>query len=183
MADIYFEDATHKTSLDGDEAIGATSDPSGSPADVYVTPDDIAGYVLDTYGGYAFQFGSVSFDPADGTSYYVGEQYTAAPGTSGAGGRRIYIPRTGTIIRAYITFVNAGTLGTNETSTAAIRVNNTSDTTISASVTNDSAVTAFNNTSLSVNVNAGDYIEIKWTTPTWATNPTTVYIHGSVLIA
>jgi hypothetical protein len=45
MADTYFEDATHKTALDGDEAIGATSDPGGSPADVYITPDDLADYL------------------------------------------------------------------------------------------------------------------------------------------
>ena len=47
MTDTYFEDATHATSLDGDEALGATDDPSGTPADVYVTPADLAKYTAE----------------------------------------------------------------------------------------------------------------------------------------
>jgi len=46
MADTYIEDATYKTTLDGDEAIPATSDPGGTPADVYFTPADMADYVI-----------------------------------------------------------------------------------------------------------------------------------------
>jgi len=34
--------------------------------------------------------------------------------------------------------------------------------------------TAFNNTGLSIAVTAGHYIELKWVTPTWSTNPTSV---------
>lgn len=45
MADTYFEDATRKAVLTGTEAIGATSDPTGTPADVYFTPADMAAYV------------------------------------------------------------------------------------------------------------------------------------------
>ena len=50
MTDTYFEDATHETDLTGNEAIGATSDPSGSPSDVYTTPADIAAYTMSVNG-------------------------------------------------------------------------------------------------------------------------------------
>lgn len=49
MADTFFEDATHKTALDGDEAVPATSDPTGTPADVYFTPDDLKNYLSGEY--------------------------------------------------------------------------------------------------------------------------------------
>lgn len=45
MADTYFEDVTHKTNLDGNEAIPVTSDPSGTPVDRYITPDDLINHV------------------------------------------------------------------------------------------------------------------------------------------
>ena len=54
------------------------------------------------------------------------------------------------------------------------RLNDTTDTTVSAAVTNTVLVSAFNGTGLSIAVTAGDYFEIKWVTPTWTTNPTSV---------
>ena len=72
------------------------------------------------------------------------------------------------------------TAGTTETSTASIRLNNTTDTTISSAVNLSSNPYAVSNTSLNVAVVAGDYIEIKWVTPTWVTNPTGV--SGSAMI-
>lgn len=43
MTDYTYPDAPggHKTALDGDEAIGAVSDPGGTPTDVYITPADM----------------------------------------------------------------------------------------------------------------------------------------------
>ena len=95
---------------------------------------------------------------------------------------RIYIPRDGTITAAYVVFDNSGTLATTETGTIAIRLNNTTDYSISASVTNDVRPTVYNNTGLSIAVSAGDYIELKWTTPTYATNPTQVRVQGVINI-
>lgn len=116
----------------------------------------------------------------DATSTYFGSIPVSAGASIGA--NRIYIPKTGTIKKVYILFDNSGTLASNETSTIAVRLNATTDFTISAAVTNDAAVTAFNNTGMSAAVTAGDFIAIKWTTPTWATNPTNVRISAVIYI-
>lgn len=129
--------------------------------------------------GYTIQASGAVFSPVDATTYYFGPFGNANPGST-ADISRIYIPKSGTIKAAYVFMNNAGTLGTSETSTIAIRLNNTTDTTITSSLTTSSVSNAFNNTALAIAVVAGDYIEIKWTTPTWATNPTNV--RPSVLI-
>lgn len=130
--------------------------------------------------GYSEQFSFGQFNPNNGTNYYGGGQVQSSGTTAGV--CRIYIPKTGTIKSCYVVFDNAGILASNETSTIAIRVNNTSDNLISSSVTNDTRPTTFSNTAMSVSVNAGDYIEIKWVTPTWTTNPTSVRISGNIYI-
>lgn len=117
-----------------------------------------------------------SINPLDGTTYYTG----SLGFLSVAGVNIITIPRDGIVKAVYITFVTGGTLGTTETSTVSFRLNNTTDTTISSSTTQDALATHFSNTSLSISVSAGDTFEIKWVTPTWSTNPTTVYFAATI---
>jgi hypothetical protein len=50
-------------------------------------------------------------------------------------------------------------------------LNGSTDTTISSAVTNDATSAVFSNSALSIVVAAGDYIEVKWVSPTWVTNP------------
>lgn len=121
--------------------------------------------------GYSLQAFGTTFSPADATTYFFGSLFSIAPGT-GAGTAKIYIPKAGRITRCFL-FFNQST-GSSETSTLAIRLNNTTDTTVSSAITNDAGVTSFNNTTLNIPVAAGDYIELKWTCPTWVTNPTNV---------
>jgi len=131
--------------------------------------------------GYTIQFGSgVVAAPVDATTYFSGNVFNGAPPTTGAL-RRLYIPRAGIIRKAYITFTCVG-LGSNETSTVSIRLNDTSDTTVSTAVTNDANFVYVNNTALAISVAQGDYVEIKWTTPSWATNPTNVTISGIIYV-
>lgn len=106
--------------------------------------------------------------PADSATYYFGSVPRNAL-TTVAGSTRVYIPKVGTIKAVFLFF--SQTAGSNETSTLSIRLNNTTDTTINAAVTNDAAQTIFSNTALAITVIAGDYFEIKWPTPIWATNP------------
>ena len=80
----------------------------------------------------------------------------------------------------YGTFVNTG--GSAETSTLSFRLNNATDTTITAAATNGSTVTTFSNSGLSISVTAGDYFEIKWVTPTWATNPPSLQLSAIVYL-
>lgn len=131
--------------------------------------------------GMSLQTSSNLYNPADATTYYTGNMPILAPLTT-ATAQKVYIPRDGTIKAAYVEFLALTTTSTNETSTISIRLNNTTDTTISSTVTNDATVTDFNNTALSIAVSTGDYIELKWVTPTWATNPEGVSIQATIYI-
>jgi hypothetical protein len=114
----------------------------------------------------------------DGQTLYWGGM-SVAPSTTAARWRT-YIPKDGTIKAAYI-YSYAGTAGTNESWPSYIRKNNSSDTLIQSlsAATNDRV---WSNTSLSISVVAGDYIEIKEVCPTWATNPATVTRTGTIYI-
>lgn len=132
--------------------------------------------------GYTLQACSGSFSPADGTVYYFGQNYGVAPSTT-KNVTKIFVPKAGTIKAVYLSVYNtSGTAGSSETSTIAIRLNDTTDTTVSATVITTAASNEFSNTALSIAVVAGDYIEFKWTTPTWATNPPTVRLAAVIYI-
>lgn len=129
--------------------------------------------------GYTLDASADSFSPADATTYYFG----ANDGVWTTGGNtRVYIPRGGVIKRAVVFIHNDGTLGSNETSTMSIRVNDATDYTISSSITTNSANQVFSNIGLSIDVSALTYFEIKWVTPTWATNPTFLYATATIYI-
>jgi hypothetical protein len=133
--------------------------------------------------GYIIQGNAAQISPADATTYYVGSMFAQTPVTT-AGNAKLTIPRTGTITRVDLTIHNAGTTGSNEQSSIYLRLNNTSDTTLSSTL-DTSAVTAATViavTGLSIAVSAGDYVELKWVTPTWATNPTNVRLSYMVSI-
>ena len=118
------------------------------------------------------------FAPADGAVYYAGAAvaFTGAGNASTTDGRRsISLPAAGTITAASIRVINDGTAGTSETSTIALRLNDTSDTTLTAALTTNASAT-FSATGLSLAISAGDRLSLKWTCPTWATNPTNIYI-------
>lgn len=115
----------------------------------------------------------------DATTYYVGSLAGLAPQTAG-GVTRLYIPKTGSIKKAYIMWRSA-TAGTNENITCNIRKNNTSDTLVQTVGVAASIRTFINNT-LNIAVTEGDYIEIKFVCPSWATNPATLAISGIIYI-
>ena len=131
--------------------------------------------------GHSLVAQGASFNPSDATTYYFGAFGDLAPSTTAAS-QRIYIPRAGFLTYASL-FINvAGTLGTNETSTVSVRLNNTTDTTLSSAVTCDAVAQEFHVTDLGITVAQGDYVELKWITPTWATNPTTVRVSARLLL-
>lgn len=121
---------------------------------------------------------ALAFNPADSTSYFVGDIFSIAPlGVGGIVG--FYLPKATTLYAAGVKFINS-VAGTNEASSVYIRVNNTTDYLISASVDNSIGLNVVSAVFGSpVSLNAGDYIEIKWVTPAWVTNPTGVFIIGS----
>lgn len=118
----------------------------------------------------------------DGQTYFIVPfGFVNGATSSGVVDTRIYMPVSGTITKAYGAF-RVGTNGTNENCTLAIRLNNTTDTNISTTVTLNSASVAVSNAALSISVSAGDYIEFKFISPTWATNPTDVGLSMSILV-
>ncbi|MFY9309156.1 MAG: hypothetical protein WAQ28_08945 [Bacteroidia bacterium] len=135
---------------------------------------NVLGYTL--YG----QSASVAVNPADSTTYYFGSTFLGTLNTA-ADRCRIYIPATGTIDACYLLITVAGTLGTSETSTIYIRKSGV-DTTVSSSVQANQAVNAVSNSALNIAVTAGNYIELKWVTPAWVTNPTSVGISAQIHI-
>lgn len=156
-----------------------------SVVDNFVSFSNTAGAQKDSGKGlthlvYTLQYGmAANLNPLDATTYYLGgflsQSTTAALG-------RIYFPIGGTIISADFCSLVAGTLATNETSSAWLRINNTTDTLISNAITQNAVFARFANTELSISVNAGDYMEIKWTTPTWTTNPTNFRAWGVIMV-
>ena len=131
--------------------------------------------------GYTLHFAASpsGFSPADATTYYLGGLFAMTPLTS-ANVQSLPIPRNGTVRRIDLLLRNLGTAGTAETSTVSFRLNDTSDTTITSSfVTN---VGATYSATVAIPVVAGNTFEIKWVTPTWVTNPTSLALYGTVLI-
>jgi len=120
--------------------------------------------------GYTVQGAAAATSPNDATTYYIGSRFGNTLATS-AVANRIYIPRAGKIKACYAFFFNGTSNGSNEASTISIRLNNTTDTTVSTAVDNSATSNVFSKTDLDITVAAGDYIELKWVTPTWATNP------------
>ena len=120
-------------------------------------------------------FSSAVWSPVDATTYYGGDRPSLSTTTTAAISR-LYTPFAGTITRCDVFVANDGTLGSGETSTLSIRLNNSTDTTVSSAITTNATANIFRNTSLSIAVDTTDYIEFKWVTPTWATNPTSVRI-------
>lgn len=156
------------------------------------TPDRTADYVatwdnsasdakkvlLQNVGPYAIAFGMTEdFSPADATTYYFG---SGKGMTTTQAVRRVRFPRAG-IVRG-ISLMSALTAGSNENSTISLRLDNTTDTTISSTVDCSANPVEIINTSLSVSVSQNTYFEIKWVTPTWATNPTAMQFSGVIWV-
>lgn len=116
-------------------------------------------------------------NPADATTYYFGVMGNLSTGPVT---RNIYVQKSGTITKVSSAFI-CTTAGSNETSSLYLRVNNTTDYLITGNICNTAPNTYVNN-SLNIFITAGDYIQFKWITPTWVTNPTGIFITSSILV-
>jgi hypothetical protein len=131
--------------------------------------------------GYVLMGSHASFSYLDATTYYFGQPFTADPTTT-AQNRKIFIPKAGVIKRIDVIAFLTGTLGTTETSTMSIRLNDTTDTTIVTTINLSTAFSSYVNSALNIAVAAGDYVEFKFVTPTWVTNPVGTRITGQIYI-
>lgn len=129
---------------------------------------------------YYINIGYLTFNPADSSTYFSGENQANAPSTT-ADYTKIYFPRNGTIKKiVFITIANSAD-GTNEQIDVSFRLNNTTDTLI-ASVSASAAKREFINNALNIPVTSSDYGQIKMVCPAWATNPTGVVAGGHIYI-
>jgi len=122
--------------------------------------------------------------PADSQNYYFAMGFNCA-GTTSAGfdlaSTMFMVPKSGTIKACYGAFTC--TVGSAQTSTIRLRVNNTTDVTITSALNLSASPAAFSNSGLSQVVSAGDYIQCIWDTPAWTpTNPTNCRVSLSVYI-
>jgi hypothetical protein len=133
--------------------------------------------------GYQLNIATNSANPADGQTYFLQMGNTTTNFTSANNAANFLITQTGTITKFYGTFAFTAS-PTNENSTLAIRVNNTTDNTISSTIDfSGGSPVSVTNTSLNISVTAGDFITLKWTTPTWSTNPTATTFAGVIWVA
>ena len=111
-----------------------------------------------------------NFSPTDAQTTYLWMTTNSASSQS-----RVLIPISGTIKSITVAFVNASTIWSNETSSIYLNKNWASnERLISDAVVNDARNTNYTLSGIQIPVVVWDYINIQWTTPTWATNPTTV---------
>jgi len=142
---------------------GASNTLGDIPSTALTTPA-ARGYTLQaTHGGVNYSASAINYFGNMGGNI-----------TTTAQRNKIYIPANGTIKKAYVSYFVGGTLASTEAITFAIRHNNTTDYTVSNTATLDAAIVDFNSTSLNIAVAAGDFIEMKVTTPAFVTAPTTV---------
>lgn len=119
--------------------------------------------------GYALNLRTTAlFNPADATLYFIGQE--SQPFTT-ASVLPLYIPKSGTIKNILISSRCAN--GTSENSTFILFINDVSNATLTSSY-KFNTLNSFINYSVAINVNANDYLYVRWQTPTWATNPTQV---------
>jgi len=116
-------------------------------------------------------------DPADTTIYFIAN-YIGLVTISGL--LPVFIPFPGTITKIYGNFFQ--TAGSNEAASIGLYKNSIDYVEISPTLDHSAMITVFSKTDLALSVNAGDYLELAWITPTWVTNPTTVMLSSQIWI-
>lgn len=120
--------------------------------------------------GYPISFNFSAFSPADATTYYVGLN-VASPFTTDTNIRLIAL-RNSTLKKVAIT--SRQSAGSSENSSFALGVNGTYTTFSSVVKFDGIPYNQLLTTGLSINVVEGDVLTVRWITPTWVTNPTSV---------
>lgn len=125
-------------------------------------------------------FTTTGVSPADGEVRYFGAGLASPQNTFAP--VKVYVPKAGTVKTCWLHSVVTGTLGTSEAVTILFTKNDS--TTISTGTTTwDSLYNSiYVDAVASTAVAAGDYIAVKYTAPTWATNPTIVFLAWQVYI-
>lgn len=118
--------------------------------------------------------------PADGTTYYLGSYFGAAL-TTNANLAAWQLTKATTKADVTVHFKIPGTLSSNETFTVYLRnITTATDYTVTTTATMDAADVYVSASNITVVGSANDVWVVKFITPAWATNPTTVSASGTV---
>lgn len=118
----------------------------------------------------------------DGATYFISETEPLNTRTSsGTTIQKLIVPYTGSMVAAYGLVTNTGTSSADNVSII-IRINNTTDVTVTSSLQLTATSNPIVNTALNTAVTAGDFLEVKFVSPTWGTNPTSVSMSLSILL-
>lgn len=123
---------------------------------------------------FSLQFSSLAASPADGITYYIGQN--GFPVSQNSQNGIVYIPFNCTLVGYTFNNYTGGTTGSGETFSVYARVNDATDITLTTTASvGGTAPQTFTSNTLNTNINANSYINIKVIAPTWATNPTAMY--------
>lgn len=117
-------------------------------------------------------------NPADAATYWYGGAFRNLVAITAAGQNRIYFRRACTIAKIDQTIVY--TAGTSENVSISLRLNDTTDTALTTTLDLSGAGPQYLSHTISVAIAVGDFIELKWVSPTWVTNPTSITVFGTI---
>jgi hypothetical protein len=121
-----------------------------------------------------------SSNPGDAEVLYLSD-YLAALSTSESV-RRIHLNTTGRVIAVHVSFwASGGVVGTNENIVCDLWKNNATAYSVATVGTTDIR-RYFTNLHMSVPIEPGDYFSIRFTCPTWVTNPASIICNGYALV-
>lgn len=171
MADKKIIDLAAASTVVSTDILPIVVDPSGAAAIRKATVAQIVS--AGGSSGYTILLATAAnVNPPDATTLLRGGDLLAAS-TETYDQVKVEVPKAGTIKRVSLKVRVSGTLGSGETVSHYIRLNDTTDVG-QIDTTYDAATRNVVNTSVSQAVVAGDFIALKIVGPTWATNPTNV---------
>ena len=161
--------STGQTSITGNLSVGNTATLTGGNSGTIAVLSDVLGSM------YFQHTGTSTLN--DGASVYFGNIPISLAGSATTA--TVLIPYNCTIIGYTFNNYTAGTLGSAENCTLSVQQNDAigiaTDFLLSNVVRYDATENGYSSSALSYDLDAGDYINIKLQTPTFATNPVNVY--------
>lgn len=131
------------------------------------------------------RYGFSTVNPPDSNTFYFGN----GTGSIYSPDNALIIPKAGTLKQIAIFHTVFGTLGSTENSTFSIQVRNSGYGGAVSTTTQITNTYKFNSTygstvftGFNINLPEGCAVDIKWDTPAWATNPTSVQLNATLFI-
>jgi hypothetical protein len=153
--------------------------PLGPKENLLIQSDGTSNWIILNKQPFTIQFAhewTTGTAPADATTYFFGNFMTQDPSTVTSPSRQVAAVASGWVETVSLMVSVAGTLATSEDSTLVLRnVTTATSATVTSTLKHNSAAQLLNlNLSTPLQIRKGDVLEMRWTTPTWGTNPSAV---------